>query len=223
MILDTTRIKYPRTPHLPWSLGAQRDDIHHSHIRWFENKDVVITEKMDGENTTLYRDFIHARSIDSRFHPSRNWVKALQARIGHHIPHGWRVCGENVFAKHSIEYKNLPSYFLAFSVWDERNQCLSWQETETFLHKLELAMPTVLYRGPWCEKTIKNIVLDSNSQEGYVVRVAESFHYRDFSHHVAKWVRANHVTTDKHWMHSQMQENLLAKHSGKQGILNDKA
>lgn len=36
---------------------------------------VVITEKMDGENTTLYRDGLHARSLDSRHHPSRNWVK----------------------------------------------------------------------------------------------------------------------------------------------------
>lgn len=73
------RTKYPRTAHLPWSPGATSDDIYQGNLSPFAGKQVVVTEKMDGENTTLYRDFVHARSIDSRFHPSRTWVKALQA------------------------------------------------------------------------------------------------------------------------------------------------
>lgn len=87
------RCKYPRTPHLPWSPGVSDDDILLNTASFFENKQVVVTEKMDGENTTVYRDFIHARSIDSRFHPSRTWVKAMQAQIGYQIPDGWRICG----------------------------------------------------------------------------------------------------------------------------------
>jgi hypothetical protein len=59
------RIKYPRTPHLPWSPGATSDDIYQGNTSYFENKVVVVTEKMDGENTSIYRDFVHARSIDS--------------------------------------------------------------------------------------------------------------------------------------------------------------
>jgi hypothetical protein len=48
----------------------------------------------------------------------------------HDIPLGWRVCGENVFAKHSIYYDKLPSYFLVFSIWDENNFSLNWEEVE---------------------------------------------------------------------------------------------
>lgn len=204
------RIKYPRTPHLPWSPGATDDDIHQQNLKQFEGKEVVVTEKMDGENTTIYRDYTHARSIDSRFHPSRTWVKALQAQIGYQIPEGWRICGENLYARHSIAYEQLPSYFLAFSIWNERNRCLSWHETELFAQQLGLELPKVLYRGVWCEKTIRDIVVDTEKQEGYVVRTTEGFHYDDFKSCVAKWLRTEHVTTDKHWMHAQVIANGLS-------------
>ncbi|MEC4087184.1 RNA ligase family protein [Pseudoalteromonas rubra] len=203
------RYKYPRTPHLPWSLGATSDDLRQGSVMQFEGKKVVVTEKMDGENTTLYADYLHARSIDSRFHPSRAWVKSLQGKIGYQIPRGWRICGENLYARHSIEYSNLKSFFLAFSVWNDRNICLSWQDTQLFLKQLGLASPKVLYSGLWCETQIRQIKLDLHKQEGYVVRLADSFHYEDFAQSVAKWVRADHVTTDTHWMHSEVVPNSL--------------
>ena len=59
------RMKYPRTPHLPWSHGRAEDDIALDSIEHLERLgDVVITEKLDGENTTLYHDYLHARSVD---------------------------------------------------------------------------------------------------------------------------------------------------------------
>ncbi|MBO9489792.1 RNA ligase family protein [Endozoicomonas sp. G2_1] len=203
------RVKYPRTPHLPWSPGATSDDIHQGNASPFEGKKVVVTEKMDGENTTLYSDFIHARSIDSRFHPSRTWVKALQARIGYNIPAGWRICGENLYAQHSIAYDNLPSYFVAFSAWNENNMCLDWQASKTLFAKLGLEPPKELYTGLWCEKTIRELTLDQSKQEGYVVRLADSFHFDQFAQSVAKWVRPNHVSTNKHWMHAEVIANGL--------------
>jgi len=203
------RYKYPRTPHLPWSPGASSDDIRHADLAFFDNKQVVVTEKMDGENTSIYADFSHARSIDSRFHPSRSRVKTLQAEIGYLIPPAWRICGENLYARHAIAYRDLPGYFMAFSLWNEDNLCLSWQESKTWFKKLGLDTPKELYRGPWCGQTIKAISVDTRSQEGYVVRNSDSFHYRDFGRNVAKWVRENHVATDKHWMHRPLVANEL--------------
>lgn len=69
------RVKYPRTFHLPWSRSYTHDDKVLKHVQHFEGKEVVVTEKMDGENTTMYRDYLHARSIDSKDHPSRHWIK----------------------------------------------------------------------------------------------------------------------------------------------------
>ncbi|MFJ1898453.1 AAA family ATPase [Streptomyces sp. NPDC088115] len=101
------RTHYPRTPHLPWSPGASSDDVRltgRTDLAGLTGSEVVVTEKMDGENTTLYADGLHARSLDSAHHPSRARVKALQGRVGPRVPAGWRICGENVFARHSIPY-----------------------------------------------------------------------------------------------------------------------
>ena len=150
-----TRVKYPRTYHFPWSPGVTNDDRVLSNLDSFQGQIVVATAKMDGENTTMYRDGVHARSLDSDSHPSRSWVRSLQGRIGQDIPRGWRICGENLYARHSIEYKNLADYFQVFSVWNERNVCLPWAETLEWVAILGLTPVPVLYEGAWNESKIR--------------------------------------------------------------------
>lgn len=197
-----SRYKYPRTPHLPDSPGAHSDDVRLSHLLFKNGDPVVITEKMDGENTTIYRDYCHARSIDSAHHPSRAKIKALAARIGPLLPEGWRICGENLYARHSVAYENLPADFLLFSVWDDQNRCLCWEESREWAQLLELSMVPILYEGPFTELAVKRCCegLDLNRQEGLVVRNGGSFSYEAFTKNVAKWVRPGHVQTDEHWM-----------------------
>lgn len=203
------RYKYPRTPHLPWSPSVSDDDIRCVDTSIFTNKDVIVTEKMDGENTTLYRDHLHARSIDSRHHPSRDWVKKFHSAIAHDIPEDWRISGENVYAQHSIRYNDLDSFFYGFSIWDEDNRCLSWEETINWFALLGIKTPAVLYHGIWNETLISQITVDESVMEGYVVRTANAFHYDQFSQNIAKWVRPNHVTTDQHWMFAEIIPNQL--------------
>ena len=206
------RYKYPRTPHLSFSPGVGSDDLQLDRDRFFINSQVVVTEKLDGENTTLYKDYIHARSLDSRHHPSRAWVKALQASIGHDIPSGWRICGENLYARHSIAYEDLSSYFYLFSIWNQDNYCLSWAETQEWAEILGLALPKVMYEGLWDEKKIRAIAnnLDLDVCEGFVVRKAEQFHYDNFAQNIAKWVRPHHVQSDEHWMYQEVIPNKLS-------------
>jgi hypothetical protein len=201
--------KYPRTSHLPWSPGVSSDDKVLLDTSGFAGQAVVVTLKMDGENTTLYPHHLHARSLDSVHHPSRAWVKGLHATIAHLIPDGWRLCGENLYAEHSIRYEDLPSYFMLLSVWNEENICLSWQETQEWAALLDLTLPPVLYQGQWDEAAIRAITLDPATQEGYVVRVAARFPYAEFGGRVAKWVRPHHVQTDNHWMHRAVVPNGL--------------
>lgn len=206
------RYKYPRTPHLSFSPGVGGDDLKLDRHSIFVDRQVVVTEKLDGENTSLYTDYIHARSLDSRHHPSRAWVKALQASIGRDIPLGWRLCGENLYARHSIAYQDLTSYFYLFSIWNRDNYCLSWTETEEWAEMLGLELPKVLYFGLWDKEAIKAIAdhLDLNTSEGFVVRNLEQFHYDDFAQNVAKWVRPNHVQSDRHWMYQEVIPNQLS-------------
>lgn len=203
-------VKYPRTPHLPWSLGRSDDDRVLENIDHFDGKELIGTIKMDGENTTLYPDHIHARSLDSKDHESRHWVKAFHAGIKHLIPKGWRICGENLFAKHSIHYTNLSSYFYGISVWDDRNVCLSWADTDEIFHDLGIIPVTAFANG-----SVKRIDEEfrtcfTDKVEGYVVRLASEFRYEDFGTSVAKFVRENHVQTDKHWMYQKIVANKLA-------------
>jgi len=206
------RVKYPRTKHMPFSLGRGDDDKVLDNLNHFIGKEVVVTEKMDGENTTLYPDYYsHARSIDSKNHPSRDWVKAYHSEIAYNIPNGGRLCGENLYAKHSIEYNELESFFYVFSIWDDQNYCYSWHTTESFCKLHNIKTVPVLWQGMFNEHQILNLALrlDPLKQEGLVLRVADWFHYDDFDKSVAKYVRADHVQSDKHWQHQQIIPNKL--------------
>jgi len=203
-------VKYPRTYHLPWSEGLTDDDRVHKDITFFAGKEVVVTEKMDGENSQIYSDgYFHARSIDAESHWTQSHMRRLAAQIGFEIPKGWRVCGENLYAAHSIEYKDLPSYFMVFSIWNEINQCLSWDETVEWSNLLELTTVPVLYRGLWDEKTIRALYDPKSGKEGYVIRVAEKFDYGQFRFAMGKFVRKNHVATSHHWKFSNIKLNEL--------------
>lgn len=203
--------KYPRTPHLPWSPGNTSDDIFAVGLQsQFAGEEIVVTEKMDGENTTMYRDDIHARSLDSRHHPSRAWVKNLHHSIAHLIPEQWRICGENLYARHALGYDDLPSYFMTFLIFDEHDTALSIDETLEWCQLLGLEHVPILYRGPWDERIVRAIEVDTTRSEGYVVRRAGAFAFEHFGQSVAKWVRPDHVNaSDTHWMHAEVRPNGL--------------
>lgn len=202
------KIKYPRTYHLEWSEGKGSDDKTQFDLSNFKNKEIIITEKMDGENTTMMVDSFYARSLDSNNHPSRNFVKGIWGNIRHDIPVDFRICGENLYAQHSLRYENLSSYFMVFSIWDKET-CLSWDETIEYCNLLGLTPVKVLYRGLFELEFIKNFKIDTNTQEGFVIRLSGKFMLRDFQKSVVKWVRKGHVQTDKHWMNDIITPNGL--------------
>jgi hypothetical protein len=211
-------VKYGRTFHLPWSPGAHDDDKTLKDCNHLNGKESIISLKMDGENTTCYSDgHIHARSIDSRGGEDRAWVKKfLSENVCYSLPEGWRVCGENVWAEHSIRYDDLQSFFLGFSIWNERNECLSWPETLEWFELLGITPVPVLWQGKFDAKGIKDLHLklrlNFEKDEGYVVRVADSFKYSEFKNSVAKFVRAGHVQTARHWRQgTQFRANKLAR------------
>lgn len=210
--LYTPYVKYGRTMHLPWSPGIHDDDKALKDCSNFIGKRVIVTKKMDGENTSMYKDHIHARSIDSRGGEDRAWVKQFWSTIAHDIPEGWRICGENMWAEHSIHYDDLDSYFLGFSIWNEKNICLSWEETLEWFRLFDITPVPVLYEGVFSEQAMHDIekTLSWEQDEGYVVRLEDSFSYSAFKSSVAKYVRKGHVQTTKHWRQGrQLTKNQL--------------
>lgn len=207
----TSHVKYPRTLHLPWSDGATDDDRVHKSLDYFEGKEYVALEKMDGENTNLYFDFYHARSTSGASDPSQSWARNFHAKIRHGIPEGWRVCAENLYARHSVPYSNLKSFLYVYSIWDENNVALSWDETVEWAELLDMPTVKVLYRGVWDEKKIRALYdyKNYNEMEGYVVRPAGKFKFAEFRKCVGKFVRKGHVQTSHHWRQDWEPNKLL--------------
>lgn len=211
--LFDNRIKHSRTFHFPWSETLTADDRRLNDLSGFIGREVVVTVKVDGEQCSLYQDYIHARSVDYHPHPSRNWVKALHGRIAHEIGNNIRICGENLYAKHSIHYQHLPSLFLVHSVWDG-NMCLSWDDTKTWAELLDLKVVDELYRGQWNEKLIRGLYTPTHKGdecEGYVCRITDAFPYRDYRKLVAKMVRVGHVQSHAHWMQQAIITNQVER------------
>lgn len=211
---NSTPVKYPSTPYLPWTAQADENDTILDTAAHFNGKLVVATEKMDGENTTLYHDRYHARSVDSRHHPSRDYVKAFWGGIRYSIPPNIRVVGENVYAEHSVRYDNLSHYFLGFSVWDDNDFCFSWDGTLAMFRMLGIKSVPTIYIGVFDKDRIHQMWLDQcggpKHSEGYVIRLADGYHRNDFTRSLAKFVREDHVQTDEHWMTKPVVPNGLA-------------
>ncbi|RLA01627.1 MAG: 2'-5' RNA ligase, partial [Gammaproteobacteria bacterium] len=77
--------------------------------------------------------------------------------------------------------------------------------------KFELTLVPELYRGIFDEDAIKSLWSQDpwGTVEGYVVRLADSFHRDEFHQSIAKFVRKGHVQTDEHWLRSGGELNML--------------
>lgn len=221
--------KYNRTFHLPWSKGASNDDKIATDLSRLIGSPIVITEKMDGSNTSLEFEGCFSRShAGAPTHPSFDRLKALHASVKYIIPQDVQLFGEWCYAKHSIEYSELPDYFMIFGVrylhdHGEKHAWGSWIDVGMWAG--DIGVPTVpeLFVGRvHSEQELKELTESLMIQpsacggirEGVVVRLTEEFVDNDFSTCVMKCVRANHVQTSEHWKDQEIVKNKLK-------ILND--
>jgi hypothetical protein len=216
------KIKHPKMLHLPWSGLVTEDDRKLKTDAVFHKQEVIVTEKIDGENITLAKDYWHPRSLHKKQHWSRDYVQGLHGRIGYQIPEGYRICGENCYATHTIQYDRLPHYFLVHSIWRQR-VCLSWDDSLLLAESLGLTMVPLLYRGLYdleaiqsavCAMRLRSICATGpGTQEGYVIRLARSFNLSHFAESVGKYVnpafRQAFDEAEDHWSAGHLQRNTL--------------
>ncbi len=215
--------KYPRIPHLPCSPSVARDDLRLASADHIAGRLLHFSEKMDGANCCLTRDGVFARSHEGPpTHSSFDRAKALWAAVRHQIPAGVSLFGEWLYARHSIAYRDLPSYFLVFGVRDEvRHVWLSVADTIGLALGLDLqVVPTLAQFAPPDGSAVERLTTSlvrtagptyGDEIEGIIVRTADAFADADFERSVAKWVRAGHVQTDEHWLHQPIVPNGLAR------------
>ncbi len=135
--------KYCRSLHAQISLGTTSDDrfMPSGYVKAFANMDeLVLTEKLDGQNNCFNQYGVFARSHTApTVHP---WDKPLRER--------WELIkndlgtielfGENMYGIHSIAYEKLESYFYVFAVREEE-VWLSWEEVQFYADLFDF--PTV--------------------------------------------------------------------------------
>jgi hypothetical protein len=200
--------KYNRTYHLPFSPGTTNDDRISKDVESLLGIEVVITEKLDGENCGITKPGVYARS-HATFTTSA-WsreVRVLHDILKHDLSEGEYLFGENMEGIHSIEYLNLTSYFYLFGI-KFNDSWYSWKEIEEYSFILNIPTVPVLFKGiikdySELKNIVENLVIQESSlggkREGIVIRNAARFDNEDFSKNVMKWVRKGHVQTDEHW------------------------
>ena len=217
--------KYPRTFHFPFSPGKSNDDKVQHDLSFLLNTPLVITEKMDGSCVSMSSTDIFARTHSGPpKHKSFDSAKAIHASIKHLMPEGLDFFGEYVYAKHSIEYTELPGYFLLFGIRDnfaskDMPFWRSWKTVEDWAEQLGLnTVPALEKTTLSSEKELQNIVekhmkqssLYGNTREGVVVRRVLPFSDREFSKAVLKMVRFGHIGGgDSHWLNKKIISNKL--------------
>jgi hypothetical protein len=221
--------KYNRTFHFPFSPGATNDDKIAATMDGLIGVPIVLTEKVDGSNTSLESTGCYARThAGAPTHKSFDMLKVLHASVKHQISTDTQLFGEWCYAKHSIEYSQLPGYFLLFGVrylelFDDNGSLemglwASWEEVNMWAKEIGVSTVPVLYTGTVKDESqLKEMVESFMNQpsscggirEGVVARIAQGFDDDSFSSSVLKCVRANHVQTSEHWKDQEIVRNKL--------------
>ena len=173
------------------------------------DREVIITEKLDGGNTLLHRGQVYSRSVSA---PSDGkWMAMVKKH------HAWKVqepdvflYGEDMYAVHSIEYAPVAEdrTFCAFALRNGGNEFASFTDLERYAQERAIPVVPVLFRGRFLfVDAIRKFIVAAHSEpsvlggerEGVVLRVEEGFPARNFAKSVCKSVRAGHVQTTTHW------------------------
>jgi len=199
--------KYSRTYHFPFSPGTSSDDRIHHEWETILQHELVMTEKLDGENNCLARAGVFARSHGT---PTRNpWARnvwTIWERVKRDLGE-LEIFGENLYAIHSIPYKKLEHHFYVFAIRDG-DTWLSWEEVNFYAGVLDLPTVPVVKMAHFDEGNLRAAIdthmaqgsaLGGGPCEGFVFRNKGAFLRNDFRDNVLKYVRANHVKTDEHW------------------------
>lgn len=188
-------MKYPRTLHIDYNSGLTNDDRIQKDLTFLANP-IIITEKLDGHNTSLKKTGVYGRShgnVCKQPYNKNLWV--IWDRINSYLD-GIDIFGENLYAKHTIEYNCLTNHFFVIGIKRD-NLWLSWDEVKFICELLELTTVPVLDEGIYAFNKIKtfidkesnkNSTIGNVTKEGFVFRNADEFDYNDFNLNVIKWV-----------------------------------
>lgn len=235
-LMETLMPKFPRTKHLPLNPNATSDDKIASEEECdilFKSDNVFYEDKLDGANTAIYFDSYGNPIIRNRNHilnkgygkketpaklqyrPIWNWAyehldnfKRLREKLDFEPA----VYGEWLYARHTINYDLLPSYFIAFDIYDGKN-FLDSRTARQYLQNSGFDLPPLLREGKIKSFNELEALMERKSSfsssdtiEGLYIKAFDG----EKVTHRFKMVRQGFIQGE-HWNKSALNRNLLRK------------
>jgi atypical dual specificity phosphatase len=230
-IYNTGLKKFVRTKHLINLGSVGRDDLlftKNEIEEFLTNNNVVIEEKIDGANLGIFIEdneiIIQNRShfITPSYHPQfaliGDWLNTNQLDIRNIIKdNNWILYGEWLYAKHSINYTNLPNYFILFDIYDrDLDKFFSRSVVEEHIKNTNINLINKINEGIFKFEDIKKFENFAYTKSKYYDGLVEGVYLRIFDEENkylkerAKIVRHNFLEdSDKHWTHNKLTLNKL--------------
>lgn len=183
--------RFPHTPHLAW-LGddSPRDDKVLSPVEasLLLKGDVVVEEKLDGANLGISvgtagtlqvqnRGQLLSAPFSGQFARLASWLASREAGLAEALRDHLILFGEWCTARHSLDYCELPDWFLAFDIYD-RSEEKFWNTArrDDLVRRLGVCSVPAIFAGQTNLDRLKELVNDehsrfrSGSMEGIIVR-----------------------------------------------------
>lgn len=217
--------KFPRTPILALHKNQSFNNEHilsASEVANFLKNEITIEEKIDGANLGISFDCNGNMKFQNRgeylmppmysqwrFLPQ--WARSHEDTLFDVLEDRHILFGEWCFAKHSIYYDHLPDYFIAFDVFDTKEQkFFSVQRRNALLQKADLTIVPQIGYGRFDMEDL----LAMESISSYGDEMSEGIYLRCDSGNWlqcrAKIVRADFSQSiEVHWSKKTMEVNRL--------------
>lgn len=220
--------RFPHTPHIAWlASGSPRDDkvLSLEDAETLLAGEVVIEEKIDGANLGFSIGSDGLLCVQNRgqylvppftgqFAQLGKWLELHQDRLLEALTESLIVFGEWCAARHSLNYDQLPDWWLMFDVYErEAERFWSTVRRDELAALLGVSVVPCVYQGRVTMTQLKKHILGEASRfrqgdaEGVIVRSEDAVWLQKR----AKLVRPNFTQAiTKHWRNRVVEWNRIA-------------
>ena len=217
--------KCPSTPYIEVdnSKVIRTDKIlSEEEVRRFLSNEIYVEEKIDGANLGISfndkgecllqnrGDYLYS-PLEGQWSPLKKWLSINEDNIFGSLTDEYILFGEWCYATHSIKYDSLPDWFIAFDIFDKKeNKFFSVQRRNEILEKMRLQKVPMLGKGKYSLSQLMQFMGDSKygnePSEGIYLRQDEG----DYLKYRAKIVRKGFKQKiEQHWTRGKMQHNKI--------------
>jgi ATP-dependent RNA circularization protein (DNA/RNA ligase family) len=207
-------IKYPRIPHVPGSKSTE-DDIVRSQ---FPRGEFYVYEKLDGASLGISMvdgvlrlqnrgGYLENKRPHEQWDAAKNWAYMnyeILIRFFESVPSGV-IFGEWLYAKHSIYYTRLESFFVGFDIFTGKGLVTDPLEIAEIIKTIGLAPSPIVAATNDIEKFLgayRHTPLYGEEYEGFI--------FRDKHGSVYKYVRPEFTSGIKeHWFNTELVRNRM--------------